>query len=92
MPKIVIRGRHAFNLGGWVVEHKARLPYRDYVVGNPFDEPVKIEAPIYSIEGIKALQDLGLIVEPVATYDRLAEKLKKVKALIESQSASGTRA
>ncbi|MBM5805843.1 MAG: hypothetical protein FJZ49_07285 [Candidatus Verstraetearchaeota archaeon] len=91
MPKIVIRGRHAFNLGGWVVEHVARLPYRDYVVGNPFDEPVKIEAPIYSIEGIKALQDLGLIVEPVATYDRLAEKLKKVKALIESQP-SGTKA
>jgi hypothetical protein len=26
------------------------------------------------------------------TYDRLAEKLKKVKALIESQPASGTKA
>lgn len=82
MPKIVIRGKHVINLGGWVVEYRANLPYRDYVVGNPFDEPVKIEAPIYSIDGIKALQDLGLIVEPVAKYDRLIEKIKKVKALI----------
>ncbi|MEM2058962.1 MAG: energy-converting hydrogenase B subunit EhbP [Candidatus Methanomethyliaceae archaeon] len=86
MPKIVIRGKHAITLGGYVVEHRANLPYRDYVVGNPFDEPVKIEAPIYSIEGIKAIQDLGLIVEPVAKYDRLIEKLKKVKALIGSET------
>lgn len=86
MPKVVIRGKHVINLGGWIVEHRANLPYRDYVVGNPFDEPVKIEAPIYSIEGIEALRDLGLIVEPVARYDRLIEKLKKVKALIGSET------
>ena len=85
MPKIVIREKHVITLGGWVVEHRANLPYRDYVVGNPFDQPVKIEAPIYSQEGIKALEDLGLIVEPVANYDQLIEKLKKVKALIDSK-------
>jgi len=85
MPKVVIREKHVITLGGWVVEHIANLPYRDYVVGNPFDQPVKIEAPIYSQEGIKALEDLGLIVEPVANYDQLIEKLKKVKALIDSK-------
>ena len=85
MPKIVIREKHVITLGGWVVEHRANLPYRDYVVGNPFNQPVKIEAPIYSQEGIKTLEDLGLIVEPVANYDQLIEKLKKVKALIESK-------
>ncbi|MDI9644790.1 MAG: energy-converting hydrogenase B subunit EhbP [Candidatus Verstraetearchaeota archaeon] len=82
MPKIAIRAKHVITLGGWVVEHRANLPYRDYVIGNPFDEPVKIEAPIYSIEGIRAIESLGLIVEPVTKYDRLIDKLNKVKALI----------
>ncbi len=83
MPKIAIRGKDVINLGGWVLEHRANLPYRDYVIGNPFDEPVKIEAPIYSIDGVRAIEALGLIVEPVSSYDALIEKLKKVKALIE---------
>jgi hypothetical protein len=91
MPKIAIRGKDVINLGGWVLEHRAKLPYRDYVIGNPFDEPVKIEAPIYSVEGIKAIEELGLIVEPVSSYDILTEKLKKVKALIDSQPSSGDR-
>jgi len=86
LPKLVIRGKHVITLGGYVVEYRANLPYRDYVVGNPFEEPVKIEAPIYSIEGIKAIQDLGLIVEPIAKYDSVIEKLKKVKALIGSET------
>jgi hypothetical protein len=83
MPKIAIRGKDMINLGGWVLEHRAKLPYRDYVIGNPFDEPVKIEAPIYSLEGVKAIEELGLIVEPVSSHDLLIEKLKKVRALIE---------
>ena len=88
MPKIAIRGKDVINLGGWVLEHRAKLPHRDYVIGNPFDEPVKIEAPIYSIDGIKAIEDLGLVVEPVSSYDILTEKLKKVKALIEDSRLS----
>jgi energy-converting hydrogenase B subunit P len=83
MPKIAIRGKDVINLGGWVLEHRAKLPYRDYVIGNPFDEPVKIEAPIYSLEGVEAIEELGLIVEPVSSHDLLIEKLKKVRALIE---------
>lgn len=82
MPKIVIREKHVINLGGWVVENKANLPYRDYVVGNPFNEPVKIEAPIYSIEGIEEIKKLGLIVEPILPYETVVEKINKVKKLI----------
>lgn len=88
MPKIAIRGKDVINLGGWVLEHRAKLLYRDYVIGNPFDEPVKIEAPIYSLEGIKAIENLGLIVEPVSSTDILTEKLKKVKALIQDSPPS----
>jgi hypothetical protein len=84
MPKIAIRGKDVVNLGGWVLEHRANLPCRDYVVGNPYNEPVKIEAPIYSMDGVKAIEELGLIVEPVASHDRLVEKLKKVKAIIDA--------
>lgn len=83
MPKIAIRAKDVINLGGWVLEHRAKLPYRDYVIGNPFDEPVKIDAPIYSVEGIRAIEELGLIVEPVSSLDLLTEKLKKVRSLVE---------
>jgi hypothetical protein len=48
-------------------------------------------APIYSIDDIKAFRDLGFIFELADHYYRLAEKLKKVKALIESQPTSGTK-
>ncbi|MCS7097855.1 MAG: energy-converting hydrogenase B subunit EhbP [Candidatus Methanomethyliaceae archaeon] len=82
MPKIVIREKHVINLGGWVVENRANLPYKDYVIGNPFNEPVKIEAPIYSMEDIEAIKKLGLIVEPVLPYENLVEKINKVKRLI----------
>ena len=88
MPKIAIRGKDVVNLGGWVLEHRAKLPYRDYVIGNPFNEPVKIDAPIYSLEGVKAIEELGLIVEPVSSYDILTDKLKKVRALIEATPLS----
>ncbi len=87
MPRIAIRPKAVINLGGWVCERKLTIPYRDYVIGNPFDEPVKISSPIYTMEDIKAIEDLGLIVEPVAATDRLVDKLNKVKALIETNLA-----
>jgi hypothetical protein len=87
MPRIAIRPKAVINLGGWVCERKLTIPYRDYVIGNPFDEPVKISSPIYTMDDIKAIEDLGLIVEPVAATDRLVDKLNKVKALIETNLA-----
>ena len=87
MPRIAIRPKAVINLGGWVCERKLTIPYRDYVIGNPFDEPVKISSPIYTMDYIKAIEDLGLIVEPVAATDRLVDKLNKVKALIETNLA-----
>jgi len=84
MPKLVIHERHVVTLGGWIVENRTNLPYRDYVIGNPFNEPVKVETPIYSIEDIKTIEVLGLIVEPLAPYDRLIDKLNKVKFIIET--------
>jgi hypothetical protein len=58
-----------------VLEHRAKLPYRDYVIGNPFDEPVKIEAPIYSAEGIKAIEAKGFAwtKHEVALHQRIKE-------------------
>ncbi|MDD1776300.1 MAG: energy-converting hydrogenase B subunit EhbP [Candidatus Methanomethylicus sp.] len=84
MPKIAIREKHVINMGGWLCERKVNLPYRDIVIGNPFNEPVKIESPIYSLEAIEEMKKMGLIIEPVYTYDRLVDKLNKVKAIIQS--------
>ena len=84
MPKIAIRAKHVINLGGWLCERKVTIPYHDYVIGNPFNEPVKIESPIYSLEDIEEMKKLGLILEPVQTYDRLVDKLNKVKPDIQA--------
>ena len=84
MPKIAIRAKHVINLGGWLCERKVTIPCRDYIIGNPFNEPVKIESPVYSLDDIEAIKALGLIVEPVYAYDRLVDKLNKVKAIIQS--------
>jgi hypothetical protein len=42
-------------------------------------------------EMIKTPPNMGLIVELVASYDMLIEKLKKVKALIEFHPSKGDR-
>ncbi|HDI46856.1 MAG TPA: hypothetical protein ENF82_03515, partial [Candidatus Methanomethylia archaeon] len=47
MCRFILRERHAQNLGGFIVERVANFPFRDIVVGNPYNEPVLIKVPIY---------------------------------------------
>lgn len=79
MTKISIEPKLVFNLGGYVVESVANLPYRDVVVGNPRDETIKVDAPVYSDADLKAYEDAGLILEPMKEGDSLAGTLEKVK-------------
>lgn len=83
MPKFILRPFHTQNLGGYVVETYAKLPYRDVVVGNPTNEMKKIEVPVYSEETFKEYEKQGIIVLPIYAGDSLEEALKKVRALVE---------
>ena len=82
MPKMVFDPKRVQNLGGYIVESEANLPYRDVVVGNPNDFDVKIEVPIYSEEMLEELKEEGLIVEPIYAGDSLKEAMERVKARI----------
>ncbi len=79
MTKISIEPKLVFNLGGYIVESVAGLSYRDVVVGNPGDETIKVDAPVYSEQDLKAYEDAGLICEPMKEGDSLAATLEKVK-------------
>ena len=82
MPKFTFDPKRVQNLGGYINEIKANLPYRDVVVGNPNDYEVKIEVPIYSEEMIEDIKENGLLVEPIYAGDSLKEAIDKMKAKI----------
>ena len=89
MPKMVLLPRHVMALGGYIRERSLpygnyEFPYRNIIVGNPKDEPVKIEVPVYDIDWIKRHKELGLIVVPVkedddfvGLFNMVREKVKR---------------
>ncbi len=85
MCRFILRGKHAQNLGGFIVERVANFPFRDIVVGNPYDEPVLIKVPIYNEEDVEFLKKLGLIVRFVYETDSLLDVINEVKREIEKR-------
>jgi hypothetical protein len=83
MPKIVIESGMVLNLGGFVVEKKAKLACLDVVVGNPLREDVKVDAPIYSQEMVDDIAKAGLIVEPLMDGESLKDKLGQVRKRVD---------
>jgi energy-converting hydrogenase B subunit P len=77
------------NLGGYICELVAKLPYRDAVVGNPLDEPVKIDVPIYSEAMIEAIREKGLIVRTVEDGEDLVDAINRVKKAVEGIRGKG---
>lgn len=75
------------NLGGYICEPVADLPYRDVVVGNPLDEPVKIDIPIYSEGMVEAIRELDLVVRPVKEGENLVQAIEVVKKAMESMKS-----
>ena len=88
MCKFVLRGKHVQNLGGFIVEIRAKLPYRDIVVGNPFDDPVQIPVPIFSVEDVEKIKELGVVVRPVYETDKVLDVIASVRKEIEAMSSN----
>jgi len=85
MPKIVIESGKVFNMGGFIIERKANLPYVDVIVGNPMREDIKAPAPVYNKEQLEEYKRLGLIVEPLQENEGLEEAIEKVKQKVKEQ-------
>lgn len=66
-------------MGGYIVENNFEFPFRDLIVGNPFDENVKLPVPIYTMEEVEKIKELDIIVYEMQEGESLVEALKKVK-------------
>ena len=77
MPKMILPPKLTMALGGYIREtvvpysedEAEAFPYRNVIVGNPTDKPVKIEVPVYDKGWIERHRKLGLIVVPVNVED-----------------------
>ncbi|MBN1785566.1 MAG: energy-converting hydrogenase B subunit EhbP [Candidatus Methanofastidiosa archaeon] len=85
MPKFIMLPKMVINLGGYIVENKAQLEYRDVIVGNPKNESVKIYVPIYSEQNVVDIEKLGLLVHRFTEDESLVEELAIMKKKVEER-------
>lgn len=76
--KFVVRPLHIISLGGYIVE--TDFPYRNLIVVNKTEEPIKIEIPVFDESWIQEHKDLGLEVIPVKESDSYVTMFKKAHA------------
>lgn len=88
--KFVVRPYHILSLGGYIVEWD--FPYRNLILVNPTDEPIKVDIPVFDMDWFKDNGDLGLDITPVseednylAMYKREYAKLEKIKSELSSE-------
>ncbi len=79
--KMVIRPHHIMSLGGYIVEWD--FPYRNLIVVNPTDEPIKIEVPVFDEDWIEEHRKLGLRITPVGYEDNYLSLWKREKSKLE---------
>ena len=73
--KFVVRPLHMVSLGGYIVEWD--VPFRNLIVVNKTEEPIKIEIPVLNDEWIEEHRQLGLEVIPVYDEDSFLRLWKK---------------
>ncbi len=86
MAKFILFPKDVQNMGGYIVENVAKLGYRDIIVGNPTDEPIKIEIPVYNEDVVKSYEELGVIVYRMKPEESLIAALDKVKAIVKTDN------
>ncbi|NPA62735.1 MAG: hypothetical protein GXN95_04180 [Methanococci archaeon] len=94
MPKMVLLPKMTMALGGYIRETLfpyegddiKPFPFRNVIVGNPTNEPIKMDVPVYSEDWIEKHRKLGLIVVPVKEDDDFVGLFYKVKSLVNSKS------
>ncbi|HEX3012644.1 MAG TPA: energy-converting hydrogenase B subunit EhbP [Methanobacterium sp.] len=83
--KFVVRPLHIISVGGYIVE--VDFPYRNIIVVNPTEEPIKMDIPIFSTEWIDEHRKLGLEITPTKDDDSFLKAFKKAKAKLDALKA-----
>ena len=76
--KFVVDAHHIISLAGYIVERN--FPYRNIIVVNKTDEPIKVEIPVFYENWIQEHRDLGLEIIPVGHKDNFLKLYKRAHA------------
>lgn len=76
--KVVVRPQHIISLGGYIVE--VEFPYRNLIVVNPTQNPIKIEIPVFNTKWIDEHRELGLDIIPTKDDNSFLRLWGKAKA------------
>ncbi|NYB27482.1 MAG: energy-converting hydrogenase B subunit EhbP [Methanobacteriaceae archaeon] len=79
--KFVVTPFHIISVGGYIVE--TDFPYRNIIVVNPTEEPIKIDIPIFSEDWIERHRDLGLEIIPVKEEDTFLSNFRRAKVKLD---------
>jgi energy-converting hydrogenase B subunit P len=75
--KFVVRAMHIISVGGYIVE--TQFPYRNLIVVNPTEEPIKIDIPIFTEDWIEEHRNLGLEITPITEQESFLSNFRKAK-------------
>jgi len=75
--KFVVRPLHIISVGGYIVE--TDFPYRNLIVVNPTDEPIKIDIPVFSEDWIERHRQLGLEIIPIKDEETFLSNFRRAK-------------
>jgi|BarGraIncu00222A_1022003.scaffolds.fasta_scaffold22619_2 energy-converting hydrogenase B subunit P len=75
--KFVVRPMHIVSVGGYIVE--TQFPYRNLIVVNPTEEPIKIDIPIFTEDWIDEHRQLGLEITPITEKESFLSNFRKAK-------------
>jgi energy-converting hydrogenase B subunit P len=79
--KFVVRPLHIISVGGYIVE--TEFPYRNLIVVNPTQEPIKIDIPVFSEDWITRHEDLGLEVITIKEEETFLSNFRRAKIKLE---------
>lgn len=79
--KFVVTPFHIISVGGYIVE--TDFPYRNIIVVNPTDEPIKIDIPIFSEDWIDRHRELGLEIIPIKEEETFLSNFRRAKVKLE---------
>jgi len=79
--KFVVSPMHIVSVGGYIVE--TEFPYRNLIVVNPTEEPIKMEIPVFKEEWIEEHRQLGLEITPITEKDSFLSNFRKAKLKLE---------
>ena len=70
--------------------HETSFPYRNLIVVNPTEEPIKIDIPVFEEEWIEEHRKLGLEIVPVTDDESFLTAFRRAKAKLDAQISKKT--